>query len=496
MMNEFQKITAAELSEGVTSLPLRPNQTSQFGKPPLSGKELQQRFDYLAKEVIATRFNALIDILSSNTVLEYFKLPEEYSLKNLAELIKNITDTQGKIVALDPENTAKTPLNQILQKYYLLLVSLSDFLALDDQEDGKHIGDIYATIAALTQHNTNANAHDDIRKSISDLTASFDNDISAHNESAAAHNDIRYTLSNISKSLGALEDVINEFLTGTEDNDGTIDRLKEIVAYIQTNKNLIDSLRDDKVAKTDIVDTLDNTDTTKVLAASVGAKIIKAISDAVQGKITDADLTAVLKSYVTISSLNTKLESYVLKKDLDMSGSGISDEMKEILTDVYESNGSLGLEYDLSFGVCLGIGDCKYTDIVVGNVVRGTTISKMRTQAFEGTHITSVELLDSQWLLFGYTFKNCYDLKNAILGNGTVNIAYQDFCDCVNLERISIPKTVTYISEECFAGCVKLADVYFEGTIAEWNAIEIDIGNEYLTNARIHCSDGTLNLEV
>lgn len=251
-----------------------------------------------------------------------------------------------------------------------------------------------------------------------------------------------------------------------------------------------------KVAKTDIVDTLDNADTTKVLAASVGAKIIKAISDAVQGKITAAELTAALKSYVTTSSLNTTLESYVLKKDLDMSGSGISDEMKEILTDVYESNGSLGLEYDLSFGVCLGIGDCKYTDIVVGNVVRGTTISKMRTQAFEGTHITSVELLDSQWLLFGYTFKNCYDLKNAILGNGTVNIAYQDFCDCVNLERISIPKTVTYIGEECFAGCVKLADVYFEGTIAEWNAIEIDIGNEYLTNARIHCSDGTFNLEV
>ncbi|MBQ2904675.1 MAG: protein kinase [Clostridia bacterium] len=52
-------------------------------------------------------------------------------------------------------------------------------------------------------------------------------------------------------------------------------------------------------------------------------------------------------------------------------------------------------------------------------------------------------------------------------------------------KRIHIPKTVTCIRSEAFYFST-LTDVYYEGTPFQWAAIEIEEGNENLTNATIH----------
>lgn len=84
----------------------------------------------------------------------------------------------------------------------------------------------------------------------------------------------------ISTKLTALETTVNNFLTG-EPDDGTIDRLKELVNAIQANKDSIDDLLLDTVKKTDIINDLTTGGADKVLSAEQG-KALKGLIDGLQ----------------------------------------------------------------------------------------------------------------------------------------------------------------------------------------------------------------------
>jgi hypothetical protein len=60
--------------------------------------------------------------------------------------------------------------------------------------------------------------------------------------------------------------------------------------------------------------------------------------------------------------------------------------------------------------------------------------------------------------------------------------------DCVGIESISIPKTITNIADSAFSSdlCKDLKYVYYEGTEAEWNAVTIGNDNAALTNATVY----------
>lgn len=47
------------------------------------------------------------------------------------------------------------------------------------------------------------------------------------------------------------------------------------------------------------------------------------------------------------------------------------------------------------------------------------------------------------------------------------------FAGCTNLKRITIPGKIKSIGEGTFAGCIHLEDIYYEGTMEEWNNIDI-----------------------
>jgi hypothetical protein len=98
------------------------------------------------------------------------------------------------------------------------------------------------------------------------------NDFNSHNISEESHNDIRLLVEGLSSRLNALAD----------SDDTTLDQLSEIVAYIKSNKDLIDAITTSKVNVTDIIDSLTTAVSDKPLSAKQGA-VLNALINSVSG---------------------------------------------------------------------------------------------------------------------------------------------------------------------------------------------------------------------
>ena len=94
--------------------------------------------------------------------------------------------------------------------------------------------------------------------------------VSEHNTAADAHSDIRLLVQGLTARLNTLAD----------SDDDTLDQMSEIVAYIKSNKTLIDAITTQKVNVADIIDNLTTNVGNKPLSASQGVKL-KGLIDAI-----------------------------------------------------------------------------------------------------------------------------------------------------------------------------------------------------------------------
>ena len=105
--------------------------------------------------------------------------------------------------------------------------------------------------------------------------------VSQHNTDATSHNDLRL-------ALKGLTDRINAAL---DSDDTTMDQMSELVAYIKSNKSLIDAITTSKVNVSDIVNNLTTNVSNKPLSAAQGV-VIKTLIDALRNdKLDAAELT-------------------------------------------------------------------------------------------------------------------------------------------------------------------------------------------------------------
>lgn len=92
--------------------------------------------------------------------------------------------------------------------------------------------------------------------------------VSSHNISPISHSDIRDLITGLTTRLNALAD----------SDDTTLDQLSEIVAYIKSNRSLIESVTTNKVNVSDVISNLTSTSVDKPLAANQG-KVLKELID-------------------------------------------------------------------------------------------------------------------------------------------------------------------------------------------------------------------------
>ena len=94
--------------------------------------------------------------------------------------------------------------------------------------------------------------------------------VSGHNTNTSAHNDIRLLIEGLTTRLNTL----------ANSTDEDLDQMAELVAYIKANKALIDSITTSKVSVSDIVNNLTSNVTNKPLSAAQGVAL-KALIDAI-----------------------------------------------------------------------------------------------------------------------------------------------------------------------------------------------------------------------
>lgn len=119
--------------------------------------------------------------------------------------------------------------------------------------------------------------------------------VSSHNTNTSAHNDIRLLIEGLTTRLNAL----------ANSTDEDLDQMAEIVAYIKANKALIEQVTTAKVSVTDIINDLATNVANKPLSAAQGValkalidaitvptKLSELTGDATHRTVTDAEKTA------------------------------------------------------------------------------------------------------------------------------------------------------------------------------------------------------------
>ncbi len=89
------------------------------------------------------------------------------------------------------------------------------------------------------------------------------------------------------------------------------------------------------------------------------------------------------------------------------------------------------------------------------------------------------------------------ELKIIEIPDGVENIYDNAFYGCTGLETVTLHKTLKAIHRGAFEKCASLKNIFFDGTVTEWQALVFDKNGDRWDidscNYIVHCSDGEVN---
>ncbi len=132
------------------------------------------------------------------------------------------------------------------------------------------------------------------------------------------------------------------------------------------------------------------------------------------------------------------------------------------------------------------------------------SITSIKEAAFIGcTDLTSVVIPQGVTTIENVAFAGCSGLVDVVIPDSVSEIGQEAFADCGNLTSITIPQSVTKFSPGVFRKNYNLKDIFYDGTIAQWHAIQKSVGifwntgedatwDAFTGDYTVHCSDGDL----
>lgn len=299
-----------------------------------------------------------------------------------------------------------------------------------------------------------------IPSTAADVNAEPSGAVSQHNVSDAAHSDIRLLIQGMSERLSAVAD----------SDDTTLDQLSEIVAYIKSNKSLIDAITTSKVNVADIVDNLTTNVANKPLSAAQGVAL-KALIDTitVPDKLPNPNaLTftgAVTGSYDGSEAVTVEIAN--------LQTSGLTTAQVNALDGMFKVcafiKDDISAEYN-AFCTAFGIEAATITEISAtysgGAVAVGTAVTDLT-----GIVVTANYSDGSKRTVTGYT------LSGTIAeGSNTITVTYDGMTTTFTVTGVAEEVTITSISA-----------TYDGGDVAVGTAVA-DLTGLVVT---AHYSDGT-----
>ena len=107
--------------------------------------------------------------------------------------------------------------------------------------------------------------------------------------------------------------------------------------------------------------------------------------------------------------------------------------------------------------------------------------------------LTEIVIPDSVISIGAKAIYDCRNLQSITLPNSLISIQSNTFAGCLRLNEIVIPDSVTFIGRFAFGSPSKLTSITFNGTIAQWNAIQKDDDWNYKVPAtEVVCLDGVV----
>ncbi len=110
------------------------------------------------------------------------------------------------------------------------------------------------------------------------------------------------------------------------------------------------------------------------------------------------------------------------------------------------------------------------------------------------TGLTSITLPDSVTSVGQFAFCYCTGLTSITIGKGVTSIGSYVFRGCTGLTSISLPAGLTSVGRQIFAECSELKDIYYDGTVAQWQALTEKSGwsSRISPECVLHCNDGDI----
>ena len=113
-------------------------------------------------------------------------------------------------------------------------------------------------------------------------------------------------------------------------------------------------------------------------------------------------------------------------------------------------------------------------------------VTQIGEQAFyECVNLTEITLSDNITQIGEQAFYRCVNLTEIILPDNIPKINEGVFHSCSYVKSVRIGKKTTFIDKNAFYGCSKISEVYYPGTVEEWNEITFAAGNDAIRSCKI-----------
>ena len=150
--------------------------------------------------------------------------------------------------------------------------------------------------------------------------------------------------------------------------------------------------------------------------------------------------------------------------------------------------------YSIPNGVAF-IGDTAASGAAITSLTLPASVEKIGDEAFQDCgQLQTLTFLGSIKEIGYSTFSGCHSLNRVTIPEGLKKISASAFSSCTDLRSVTIPKSVTTIEWGAFEACDALLDVYYAGSKADWERINIDEYNAPLIDAAIHYDGSTETL--